>query len=53
MVEARLQELFEAAHRDRNSKMRLLSEPEAIAKEWGVEIGAAGSCTAEKGGCLR
>ena len=50
---SRLQELFEAAHRDRNLKMRLLSEPEAIAKEWGVEIGAGGSCTAEKGGCLR
>jgi hypothetical protein len=40
-AEARLQELLEAAHRDRNLKMKLLSDPEAVAKEWGVELGAA------------
>ncbi len=36
--EARMNELFEAAHRDRNLKQRLLTEPESVAKEWGVEL---------------
>ena len=51
-AETRLQELFEAAHRDRNLKMRLLSHTEAVAKEWGVEIGGRGSCTARKVGAF-
>lgn len=39
-AEAKLSELFDAAHKDRHLKLRLLSEPKAVAKEWGVELGA-------------
>jgi hypothetical protein len=51
-AEARLQELFEAAHRDRNLKMRLLSDPEVVAKEWGVELGAAEAARLRKVGAF-
>jgi hypothetical protein len=37
--EVRMNEMFDAAHRDRNLKQRLLTDPEAVAKEWGVVLG--------------
>lgn len=37
--ETDLEGLFEAAHKDANLKMRLLQDPVAVGKEWGVEIG--------------
>jgi hypothetical protein len=36
--ERRLEELLEAAHRDRQLKLRLLAKPREVAKEWGVEL---------------
>ena len=36
--EGRMQELFDAAHRDQNLKQRLLTDPESVAKEWGVVL---------------
>ena len=35
----RMQQLFDAAHRDRSLKISLLNEPETVAKEWGVKFG--------------
>jgi len=37
--EARMEELFEAAHRDDNLKAKLLRDPTAVAKDWGVKFG--------------
>lgn len=34
----RIQKLFETAHKDQHLKMRLLDDPEDVAKEWGVEL---------------
>ncbi|UCG59877.1 MAG: hypothetical protein JSU70_10220 [Phycisphaerales bacterium] len=35
----KIQELFEAAHKDRHLKLRLLDNPKKVAKEWGIELG--------------
>jgi hypothetical protein len=37
--DVKMQELFEAAHKDRHLKLRLLDNPKKVAKEWGVELG--------------
>jgi len=37
--EVRMNELFEAAHHDLNLKRKLLTDPESVAKEWGVVLG--------------
>ena len=37
--EEKLSSLFDAAHKDRHLKLRLLSEPERVAEEWGVKLG--------------
>ncbi len=37
--ELKLQNLFEEAHKDRSLKIRLLSDPEKVAKERGIEFG--------------
>jgi hypothetical protein len=38
-AEMKFKELFEEAHRDPVLKMKLLNHPEAVAKEWGVNLG--------------
>lgn len=37
--DVQLQKLFQAAHRDRSLKLKLLAEPKEVAAAWGVELG--------------